>query len=49
MGHIVKTKKEISKLAVLLLPNMNYLRGTISHKLNQLNKQSSMSLQEHAS
>ena len=49
MGHTVKMRKGIFKLAMPLPPNMNYLRGEISCKLNQTNKQSPMPLLEHAS
>lgn len=35
-------RKEISVLVILLLPQMNYLRGKISHNLNQPNKPSSV-------
>ena len=41
MGHIVKITKDISKLVMLLLSNMNYLRGKASHKLNKSSKESS--------
>ena len=42
-------KKGTSKLVMLLQPNVNYLRGKASYKLNQPNKQSSMPLPGHAS
>lgn len=35
MGHIIEIKKGIFKLVMLLLPNMTYSKGEISHKLNQ--------------
>lgn len=49
MGHAVELKKRISKLAMLLLLNMTYLRKEPSHKLNWLHRQSSTLLLEHAS
>lgn len=48
MVHTVKIKKGISKLVMLLLPNMTYLEGETSHKLNQPKKQSFIPFPEHA-
>ena len=46
MGHIVEIKKGIFKLVMLLLPNITYSKGEISHKLNQPHKQNCMPLPE---
>lgn len=48
-GSYIEMKKGIFKLVMLLLPNTTYLKGEISHKLNQPNKQSSVPLPKHAS
>lgn len=49
MGHIIKMRKETLKLVILLLPNMNYLRREISHKVNQMkNKIKQKEKQLHA-
>ena len=47
MGYTVEMTMEISKLFMLLQPNMNDLKEKTSHKLNQLNKQ--MPLSDHGS
>lgn len=47
--HTVKMKKGISKLAMLLLPNIKYSRGETYHKLNQPSEQNSVPLPEQTS
>lgn len=49
MGHTVEMKKEMFKLIILLPPNMNYSKEETLYKVNLPNKQSSMTLLEHAS